>query len=319
MVLITNTGPIVAFGITRDSNGNVTQYNEERGTSLYDLGTGFADPRIPYAYKPGSAVGTPIVGFFDNLGLVDYIPATASSNALVSNGSSTVNGSLTLTATGAGVIATTIVAPESGQTVTVFALDSTAATLPMGQAGTVQLWNPAAGAGRCISVTASSSGSTGATVSIAGRDMYGIKMTELVTLSTATAPAVGTSQKAFKYISSITASTTFTAGFIVGTTDTFGFPLKLAYCGVSTVVNLLASSFSSAVAVALSSASTTLASTATTSNSTNGDVRGTYASTTASNGTLRFQIVQNMTANQMAAITSTNHASVFGIPQFSSV
>jgi hypothetical protein len=316
MVINANAGPYVGFGITRGSTGGVSQYNEERGPSMFDLGSGMMDTRAAYAYQPGDAVGSPTLMLYNSEGFVDYQPTTASSNGIISNSQPTASGGITITASGAGVIATTIVAPESNITVSVWALDSTAAYLPFGQAGTICAWNPAAGAGRTI-IVGTSSNLDGGSFTVAGRDMYGIKMTEQITVGGATS---FTGKKAFKYISAVAASSTITStGVTVGYTDTFGFPVRLNYCGYNSVVNLLATSFSSAVTVALSSANTVLASTVATQTSTTPDVRGTYASTTASNGTLRVQLFQAVTANQVAGVTNIDHTSVFGGTQFSSV
>jgi hypothetical protein len=126
MVITANSGPMVTFGITQSSTGIVMEYNEERGPDISDLGSGLMDPRPFYRYSPGNAVGSKILSLYDNAGFVDWVPAITSSNGLVSNGSSGVGGTtLTLTATGAGVVTASIVAPESGLTVTPVLLGST--------------------------------------------------------------------------------------------------------------------------------------------------------------------------------------------------
>jgi hypothetical protein len=53
--------------------------------------------------------------------------------------------------------------------------------------------------------------------------------------------------------------------------------------------------------------------------STTPDVRGTYASSVASNAVSRLQMVVTPPATTIAAITSTNVAPLFGATQFSSV
>jgi hypothetical protein len=74
------------------------------------------------------------------------------------------------------------------------------------------------------------------------------------------------------------------------------------------------------VLVALSSATTILgAGSSITQTSTTADVRGTYASTTATNGTLRLQMRVTLAASAAASVTSTNVAPLFGNAQFSSV
>lgn len=321
MGVVANSGPYLSYGITQTSTGQVTEYNEERGPDLSDLGSGLMDPRPFYRYMPGSAVGTKIYSLFNNEAYVDFIPTTVSSNGLVSNGSSGVGGAvLTLTSTGAGVFTTSIIAPESGATITVTAIGSTTvgSSLPYvayGQVGTVAAWNPQAGTGRNITIAMSSNLDAGS-FTILGRDMYGFKMSETLAAGSTTI----TGKKAFKYLTSIQASTTLTStGFLIGYGDIYGFPIKLPYCGVNSIVQLLATSFSSAVPVLLSSATTVLASTVAVQTSTTADVRGTYASTTASNGTLRVQIYQGIDAVMMGNITAADTSTLFGATQFSSV
>ena len=342
MVITANSGPFLGFGITVTSSGAVQQYNEDRGPSAFDLGSGLMDPRQFYRYEPGSAVNpnsSAVTGagqwqtfqFWDNAAYVDYVPVTlnASNIAVAASNAPTSGSALTLAAAGSsvGAISTTITAPESGQSVSVIAIDSTAAFVSYGQSGAVAAWNPQGGTGRTILITTSSSGD-GGSVTVAGRDMYGFKMSETIVLSTAS-PAIGSSNaagytfkgsKAFKYVSAVSASTTITStGWSVGITDTFGFPAFLPYCGINSIVRLNASAFSSAVAVALSSANTILGSTVATQTSSTPDVRGTYASTTASNGTLRLQIFQGFDPVAMANISITGSSNMFGGAQFSSV
>lgn len=325
MVVVANSGPAIQFGITTTSTGGVQQYNEDRGPSMSDLGSGMVDPRSFYNYKPGawqsvipSTVGFSqyqTMGLYNNQAFVDYIPAAVSSNALVSNGSSGLTGTLTLTATGAALIQTTITAPETGGSVSVFAIDSTAAYVQYGQSGQIAMWNPAAGTGRNITI-AMSSNLDGGSFFVAGRDMYGFKMTEQLAAGSTTI----TGKKAFKYISSITVSTTLTStGFLIGIGDTYGWPAKLAYVGLFGVASISSNAFTYNSQVLLSSASVALASTAATQTSTTPDVRGTYTSTTASNGTVRLQLFQQFTPAQAAAITAADQSAFFGAIQFSSV
>ncbi len=321
MGVVANSGPYISYGITQTSTGQVTEYNEERGPDLSDLGSGLMDPRPFYRYQPGSAVGTKILSLFNNEGYVDWVPSAVSSNGLVSNGSSGLGGTtLTLTSTGTGLATVTIIAPETGSSVSVLLLGSTVtgsslAYTSFGQSGTVASWNPQFGTGRNITI-AMSSNLDGGSFTVLGRDMYGYKMSETLAAGSTTI----TGKKAFKYITSIQASTTLTStGFLIGYGDIYGFPLKLPYCGINSQVQILASAYSSAVAVALSSATVVLASTAATQTSTTPDVRGTYASTTASNGTVRLQIYQGVDPVMTAAITASDTSALFGATQYSSV
>jgi hypothetical protein len=246
------------------------------------------------------------------------VPTTLQTSAILisSNASISAGSAITLaTASSAlGTYATTIVAPETGTTTgTLIAIDSTAAYLTFGSGGTVATWNPAAGTGRQITITPSGNSSLDAGGwSIAGRDMYGIKMTETVTPSS----QAMTSKKAFKYISSIVAATTIgSTGVGIGFNDTFGLPLLAKNTGQNVSIRLTPTA---SLQYGNSSGPITTGSTAT-QTATSSDPRGTYASTTASNSTLRLQITQTFTANMVNAITATDYSALFGAAQFSSV
>jgi len=335
MSITAYSGPIISFGTTPTSTagtglyGNDLEHNGQRGPSVFDLGQSMMDPRVAYTYQPGSGTATKTFGFFNGVGNVDYVPI-GSSNAtgafVTSTYTSTAtSGAFTLNAASSarGTYSTTIIAPETGKaTGTLIAIDSTAAYVTFGSDDTVAMWNPGGGTGRCIVITTSSSGD-GGTWSIAGRDMYGFKMTETLAISQGTTNSSGytiVGQKAFKYISSITNATTpVSTNATIGLSSAFGFPLKVPYCGQNTDVRMLATSFSSAVAVALSSANTVLASTVATQTSTTPDVRGIYRSTTATDNTLRLQMTITPTASGIAAVTSTDVSPLFGGTQYSSV
>ena len=282
------------------------------------------DPRAFYQYKPGAGPSTPVYGFYQNRGYVDFVPTLGASALVAAATVSTGVTTFTLTGSSAvGTYETTIIAPETGQaTGTLLAIDSTAATVSFGQSDTITVWNPAAGTGRAISITTSSSGD-GGTYSIYGRDMYGYKMTETISVSQGTTNSSGysiTGQKAFKYISAITNTSTPTSTSVsIGLSNTFGFPMKTTYAGSDLDIRILASAFSSAVPVALSSANMINASTAATATSTTADVRGTYASTTAPNGTVRLQISVNPTVAAISAMSVSDMSPLFGVAQYSSI
>lgn len=330
------SGPHLVYGISIGSTGNVTEYNEERGPSLFDLGVGTADPRGQYyGYDPGSPVGTQVKGFFDQMGFVDYIPFTATASAILvssASGAPVAGTALTLAPISSqGAFTTTIIAPETGRATSVIAIDSTAATLNYGTGGTISIWNPAAGTGRTILVVNSSNANSEQYI-VRGRDMYGFKMTETISAST-TSTGSGQGKKAFKYIVSVTPSTATTisaTGVAIGFADTFGLPLYMPY---TNGVSVWASSLPNASnLISLTSANTVLASTAVTATTTTADVRGTYTSSIATNGTsanganggavtstgVRVTMLQQITAPMCAAISLTANTSAwFGVTQFS--
>jgi len=334
MTITAYSGPIISFGTTPTSTagtglyGGDLEHNGQRGPSVFDLGQSMMDPRVAYAYQPGSGTATKTFGFFNGVGNVDYVPI-GSSNAtgafVTSTYTSTAtSGAFTLNAASSarGTYSTTIIAPETGQaTGTLIAIDSTAAYLTFGSDDTVAMWNPGGGTGRCIVITTSSSGD-GGTWTIAGRDMYGFKMTETIALSQGTTNSSGYTiigQKAFKYISSITNATTpVSTNATIGLSSAFGMPLKVPYAGLNVMANLSSGAFNETLVV-WSSANLILASTVATQTSTTPDVRGIWKSSVATNDTIRIQMVVTPSASAVAAVTSTDVSPLFGGTQYSSV
>jgi len=328
MTITAVSGPSISYGITPTSSagtgllGNDLEHNEQRAPDISDLGHAMMDPRVAYAYNPGSGASDQVFGFYRGVGNVDYVPTaianSASAFVVLATVSTGVSGAFTLAAASSanGTYATTIIAPETGQpTGTLIAIDSTAAYVTFGSAGTVVAWNPGAGTGRNITINKSSNLDAGTYVVI-GRDMYGFKMTEQITSSSSTNLA---GKKAFKYISAIINTTTPTSTSVsIGFGDVYGFPLAVPYVGQNTILNINTSA-SIATVVPPSTTNIVLASTAATQTSTTPDVRGTWASTTASNGVIRLQITVTPAASAIASITSTNVAPLFGATQFSSV
>ena len=323
MTVTAYSGPLGQFGTVLTSSagtgivGGDLEHNEQRAPMFSDLGDMMMDPRVAYSYQPGSGPTAVTRSFYNNQATVDYVPTTVNTSAFfTSTGlSSAVVGAFTLAASTAnGLFTTTIIAPETGKVSgSLIAIDSTAAFLTFGSAGTLSAWNPGAGTGRNITVKLSTTGD-GGFITVAGRDMYGYKMTESIAVGSTSIAGL----KAFKYISSITNATTpVSTGISIGFGDVYGFPFYTPYAGLNAQVMVTASA-SQQAASATGTISPAMASTAT-GVSTSPDVRGTYASSTASNGTIRLQIVCTPSASAIAAITSTNIAPLFGANQFSSV
>jgi hypothetical protein len=90
--------------------------------------------------------------------------------------------------------------------------------------GPVCAWNPAFAVSRCVVVTSNGADSTVGTYTVAGYDIYGYPMTQVLAgVSSGTV----TSTKAFKYISSVTPSAgVVSTALSVGTTDIIGIPLR---------------------------------------------------------------------------------------------
>ena len=132
------------------------------------------------------------------------------------------------------------------------------------------------------------------TFNIVGLDLYGRVQTQALT-----GASVGTASttKAFKAITSITPNANTGSTLTVGTTDTYGLPIRADEWGDILVVwnNTLITASTGFVAAV-----------STTPSGTTGDVRGTYSlETTASNGTILLNVMQ-------AAKSFTNTGTLLG-------
>jgi hypothetical protein len=128
--------------------------------------------------------------------------------------------------------------------------------------------------------TASGTITTSRTITVSGFDVYGQAMSEAIaTGTTSSAVANVAGKKAFYQISGITISGALPVAITVGTTDVLGIPVRVANVAYVASVksnNTLAQDAGTFVAADTATATTTT-----------GDVRGTYAPATASNGIVR--------------------------------
>ena len=323
-------GPYLSFGgAVKNSTDGITgvsaDYNSQRSPDTSDLGYAMMDPRAAFMYQPGNSVANPVYAFYGNRGYVDYTPSAASTIAIVSNTASSGTSALTLQAASSarGTYATNTIAPESGATLTsILTLDSSVDSLrynSFGSDGTIRTWAPGWGTGRCMAVATSSYTDTAVTVS--GRDAYGFKLTETIAISSngsLTSSYGGIGRKAFKYVTSVTnSSTPSSTGIAVGTTDRYGIPLYTSYLGGDITVRVSSVATIQNAAVALTSATFILASTAATQTSTTPDVRGVYISSLAADGTVRLQISVTPSASGAAAMTTADLSGFFGATQYS--
>jgi len=309
------TGPVISFGQS-PSSGVPPDYNPNAGPSLFYQGAGLIDGRYAYSYFPGQASSEPIYGFLgsDRIMVLDQVPTTAGENTIAQTQSATTATvrTLTLTATNTAnaTVGVSIIAPESGDTVTgLIAIDGAADTVTFGSDTTINLWDPTTLISRTIRIEGSSDDSGGA-FTINGRDVYGYLMSETVTgsISTTAGSTFRSTQKAFKYITSITASGTINStGVTIGVTDIIGIPLAIQTGSQLTIHISSGTQFSTGTA----STGITVASTVATQTSTTPDVRGTWSSTTGSDGTRRYTVYVSPSP---AALGSTG---LFGGTQYS--
>lgn len=324
MTIDARSGPGVFFGTVISSSGADLEHNADRGVSTVDLGMMRADPRAPFCYQPGSASSKPFYGWAGPFSgpVVDQAPSAKSTNIIAATQVPVGGTALTLntvSSNGFGA-ATTINAFEGGST-SVRAIDGAMTGAAFGISGGVNIWNPATAIARTLTFFGSSQGSSAEAWTVAGRDIYGQKMTELVLgASTGQSSNVGTTTlKAYKYISAITPSTV--NGSIgstlvtVGTNDVFGFPIRVDHPAYAQVWQ-----GASSAAATIVSSQFLFASTAATATSTTGDVRGTVASTISSTAAgFKIVILASPSVANLLTVTASNTAGLVGVTQFSSV
>jgi hypothetical protein len=123
-------------------------------------------------------------------------------------------------------------------------------------------------------VIVDAAGAATAVLTVTGTDVYGIPMSEAITLNGTTAVA---GKKAFKTITRVAASAAAT-DFFVGTGDVFGLPIR------ANSRNYVLTAWDGAFVTT----GTFVAADATTATTTTGDVRGTYAVPDAADATKRL-------------------------------
>ncbi len=155
---------------------------------------------------------------------------------------------------------------------------------------------------RAVNVDSSNVGDTTQTVTVTGTDYWGQAQTEEIALNGTTLVA---GQKAFKTITQVAVSAALAGNLTVGNEDIFGLPYRVTDAGY-----LFRVGWAGALA---EDAGTFVAADTATATATTGDVRGTYAPSSAANGTRRLVIGIALTASQ-AGPNATQTAAVGVIP-----
>ena len=294
----TTTGRAVGVTITRQDTGVAV-------TGLLEL-----DPPVASATASITAGSTVMnvtaLGAPGGTGLNVFFPG------MVLSGTSVVTGT-TITSFGTGTggvgtynISTPPSAAISGGTITGIATGPVN-SVAYGDSKTVNLWNPSTLLARAVSVV-STTAQVVSTFTVRGFDIYGFPMTEVITLS-GTVAGTTAGKKAFKYILSVTPNTTDgTNTYAIATTDIIGFPLRSDTFQVGAESDISIMSNNAAVASATGYTAAVL----TTPTSATGDVRGTFALQTPSNGTLRLIFTQTPPLAALGSIPG-----MFGNTQFS--
>jgi len=249
------------------------------------------------ALTASSATSTIAGNVFTAVGAVS--PANFTVGSVLSGTGVTANTTIIGLGTGTGGTGTYIV--DTPQTVTSTTITGTAGIngvprIPFGVNGSVGLYNPLCMLGRNVTITTAAGDS--AVYTVKGYDIYGYPMSEAITANGA---ALVSGKKAFKYIASVTPVGTVGATITVGTGDVYGFPLaSVSFQDV--FVN-----WNAGIIIA---ATGYLAGVTTAATTTSGDVRGTYATQSASNGTRQLVIYQSPPPTNVGSMTG-----LFGVTQ----
>lgn len=173
-------------------------------------------------------------------------------------------------------------------------------------AGLMRVWNPKEAVARNVSVSLVTGGTaTAIGFVVSGYDVHGQAMTELITSPATTSATLTVGIKAFKYISGIVQNTPVSGNtYSIGIADTFGLPLRADEWEHTRI-------FWSNIAI-VNSTNFVAAVTATATNTT-GDVRGTYGVPTASTGTTRLVVVQELGVWNIINATPLNPAPLLGV------
>lgn len=277
--------------------------------SMDFLASGLQDHRLPYNKRGSSALQPGIVGWYGSGQpiVANLVPSTAAVNniAAAANPSSGVALPL-VSSTGAGITVLTTAAPARFQpTGLVLAagvvIDGLPAFFGFGESLVTAFYSRATVVGRCLSVSGVASGS-GGNVTINGYDCYGFPMSQTVTVA-AGANTVNTT-KAFKAVTSVIPAFTDTHTLSVGTADIFGFGILASFISDVEIFwnNALITANTGFVAADTTSPATKVT----------GDVRGTYAVQSASDGTKRLTMKVSPT---LGSILTNPTTGLFGVPQ----
>lgn len=294
-------GPLIVYG-TRPPLGSGGSENPALAPSLFWGGANMYDARAGYNQTKAGAIG---FGGGESA-LINQVPSVISAVNIAAS-QTPVAAALTLvSATGAGITvlaaATTVWASGNVIPAGALAIDGAPGLVSFGsnsEAGNytyISMYDPTKSIARNVRIT-SGGNDSGITFTVAGYDLYGYPQTETITGANA---GIAAGKKAFKFITSITPSAAVASTASAGTGDVYGFPLLSSFWGDQSVIwnngNIAANT-------GFTAADTTSPATSTT-----GDVRGTYAVQSASDGTKRLMIYVNPSINNLAL----GNAGLFG-------
>ena len=299
MTITALTGPILAC--RENPTGTAPNANPQIGPSMFDQGISLMDTRLPFTYLEGAGEQVKCYGFIGgSYVVIDAVPSAIADNNIAASQSPAAAALTLVSVTGAGITAgVSVFSPTTSAVVTgLLAIDGAFGALASGTSGTINIYDPTKAISRAVRIT-SGGNDSGITFLVVGYDLYGYKMSEAITGANA---GIATGKKAFKYIQSITPSGAAAGTVKVGTADIIGLPLRsdfFAYIEVCYNNTWITANTGYVAAVT------------TTATTTTGDVRGTYALQSASDGTKRLQL---FTTPSAAIMINTTNSSTFTGP-----
>ena len=298
MALTHFTGPVdVGINNAPASPSNRTVISvgsDDPAPSVFFGGVMLQDPRFGYRGGGGTennALLDIAIGMMGDMVVADQAPSTAVVNNIAIAAATTSGTNMTLvSSSGAGitVLAAALTIPQTGLTVPTgkLAVDLSPALVYFGNNKSLAVADPTKNLARAVSITATS-GAAGGNLLVSGYDLYGFPQTEKITVASSPSGSTTTNgKKAFKFLSSVTPQVTDTKSYSVGTADVFGFPIAITEFPLANIGWAGSPVASSAGFVAAVSSTAT---------NTTGDVRGTYAVQSGSNGVLILQRMQRIT------------------------
>lgn len=286
-------GPLVVYG-TRAPLGSGGSENPALAPSLFWGGASVFDPRSGYNQtKPGA------IGISGGEGAVlNQVPSALAVANIAASQSPAAAAIALVSASGAGITvlaaATTVWASGTVIPVGALAIDGAPGLVSFGtnsEAGNytfISMYDPTKSVARNIRIT-SGGNDSGITFTVNGYDLYGYPQSETITGANA---GIAAGKKAFKFVTSVVQSAAVASTMSVGTGDVFGFPMLTSFWGDQSVVwnngNIAANTGYLAADVTSPATATT------------GDVRGTYAVQSASDGTKRLMMYVNTSVNNIA-------------------
>jgi hypothetical protein len=279
--------------------------------SIDFLGSAIQDHRYAYNKRGSSSTLPGILGWFGaNSPIVaNIVPSTIATANIAALANVTSGTAMTkVSSSGAGITVASTSAPanfwSSGVSVTSgCVIDGLPTYQLFGGSGsfTTGFFSPDTVVGRAVSITAAAS-ATGGHFIVSGYDCYGYAMSEDINAAAGAATTNG--KKAFKVVTSVVPQFTDAHNYSVGTADIFGFGIR---ADLFSDVRIYWNSAGITATTGFVAAVTTDPATTTT-----GDVRGTYAVQSASDGTKRLVIYATPV---LSALATNPTKGLFGVTQ----